>query len=105
MDRLEGDLEPSRSLITDNAALVVLYLEERLVNSLGYTIQTRGALSRIDKELQPGEETQMDLESVMTWLNEVPARVKAWKNQLLGVVLMWHCCSSMFLARTWMMRS
>ena len=49
-------------------------------NALCYIIRTRGALGWIDKELQPGEETRMDLESVMRRLNEVPARVKAWKK-------------------------
>ena len=34
----------------------------------------------MDKELQPGEETHMALESVMTRLNAVPTRVKVWKK-------------------------
>jgi hypothetical protein len=51
-----------------------------LENALGYITRTRGALGRIDKELQPGEETRMDLEWVMTRLNEVLSRVKAWKK-------------------------
>ena len=77
MQRIERDLDPTRTLVADKAALAILRLEDRLENSLGYITRTRGALGQIDKELQPGEDTQMDLESVMTRLNEVPARVKA----------------------------
>ena len=35
---------------------------------------------QIKEELQLGEETQKDLESILTRLNDVPARVKAWKK-------------------------
>nr|XP_040258393.1 GRIP domain-containing protein C119.12-like [Aegilops tauschii subsp. strangulata] len=80
LERLERNLEPSRSLVADKAALAILCLEDHLENALGSITWTRSALGRIDKELQPCEETQMDLESIMTHPNEVPARVKAWKK-------------------------
>ena len=55
----------------------------------------RGAVGLINKELQPDEETQMDLESSMTQLNEDPARVKAWKKSIArsgaGVALSLIC--------------
>ena len=56
-ERIERDLDPSRSLIVDKAALAILRLEDRLENALGYIIRTRGAFGQIDKELQPDEET------------------------------------------------
>ena len=73
-------MDPSGSLVADKAALAILQLEDRSETALGYISLTRGTLHQIDKELQPCKETQMDLESVMMRLNEVPAWVKAWKK-------------------------
>ena len=51
MERLERDLDPSRSLVADKTALAILQLEDRLENALGYSIRTRLSFGWIDNEL------------------------------------------------------
>lgn len=79
-DRIERDLDPSRSLVGDKAALGVLQLETRIEDVQGYIIRLRSALGRIDKELWPEDTLDTDLEAMMARLNEVPSRVQAWKK-------------------------
>lgn len=79
-DRIEKDLDPTRSLVRDKAALGILRLESCLDDALGYIIRLRGALGRIDKELWPEDMFETDLEAMMTRLNQVPSRVQAWKK-------------------------
>ena len=50
-DRIERDLDPSRSLVDDKVDLGVLRLESRIEDVQGYIIRLRCALGRIDKEL------------------------------------------------------
>jgi hypothetical protein len=47
---------------------------------VGYIVRLRSALSKIDQELLPDEELQNDVESMMTWLKEIPSHVQAWKK-------------------------
>jgi hypothetical protein len=71
-DRIERDLEPSRSLVGDKAALGVLRVESRIEDVQGYIIHLRGALGRIDKELWSEDTFDTDLEAMMTCLNDIP---------------------------------
>ena len=52
----DRDLDPTRLLVPDNAALAILRLEDRVENALGFITRAKGAAGRIDEE--PGEETQ-----------------------------------------------
>ena len=79
-DRIKRDLDPSRSLLGDKAALGVLRLESRIEDVQGYIICLRGALGRIDKELWLEDTLDTDLEAMMTRLNDIPSRVQAWKK-------------------------
>ena len=79
-DRIEKDLDPSRSLIGDKAALGILRVETRIEDAQGYIIRLRGALGRINKELWPEDTFDADLEAMMTRLNDIPSRVQAWKK-------------------------
>ena len=63
--RIERDLDPTRSLVRDKAALGFLRLEAWLDDALGYIIHLWGTMSRIDKELWAEETLQNDLETMM----------------------------------------
>jgi hypothetical protein len=79
-DRIERNLDPSRSLVGDKAAMGVLRVESRIEDVQGYIIRLRGALGRINKELWPEDSLDTDLEAMMTHLNHIPSRVQAWKK-------------------------
>ena len=55
-------------------------LDARLKSVQGYITRLKAALEKIDKELWPEDTLQIDLESMMTCLKEIPARVQAWKK-------------------------
>ena len=73
IDRIERDLDPSRSLVGEMAALGILRVETCIEDVQGYIIRLRGALGRIDKELWPEDTLDTDLEAMMTRLNEIPS--------------------------------
>jgi hypothetical protein len=79
-ERIETELDPTKSLVKDAVALNMLRLEARLEDVRGYITRLRAALAKIDKELWPEDTLQNDLESMMTRLNEIPGRVQAWKK-------------------------
>ena len=79
-DRIERDLDPSRSLVGDKAALGVLRLESHIEDVQGYITHLRGALGRIDKELCPEDTLDTDLEAMMTRLNDIPTECKRGRN-------------------------
>ena len=58
----------------------VLRLESRIPSVVDYLARLKVAMSRIDTALWPRATLQNDLESLMTWLNEVPGRVQEWKK-------------------------
>lgn len=78
--RIETGLDPINSPIQDEAAMNVLRLESRLASVLDYLARLKVALSQIDKEVWPEDVFQNDLKSLMTRLNDIPARVQAWKK-------------------------
>ena len=79
-DRIERDLDPSRSLVGDKAAPGVLRVKSRIEDVQGYIIRLRGALGRIYMELWNEDTFDTDLEAMMTHLNDIPSRVQAWKK-------------------------
>lgn len=54
-DRVEKDLNPSRQLLKDSAAMAILQLDEHLDGVMGYITRLRFTMAKIDKEPQPEE--------------------------------------------------
>ena len=75
IDQIEPSLDPTKSLVKDEAVLNVLRLESRLDSVLGYIDRLKVALTKIDQELWLEDRLQNDLESLMSRLNEIPSRV------------------------------
>ena len=77
---MEPGLDPTNSLVKDEAAMNVLRLESRVTSVVDFLARLKVAMSRIDTSLWPGTTPQNDLESLMARLNEVPGRVAEWKK-------------------------
>ena len=77
---MEPGLDPTNSLVKDEAAMNVLRLESRVTSVVDYLARLKVAMSRIDTSLWPGTTRQNDLESLMVRLDEVPGRVAEWKK-------------------------
>ena len=77
---MEPGLDPANSLVKDEAAMNVLWLESRVTSVVDYLARLNIAMSRNDTSLWPGTTLQNDLESLMVRLNEVPGRVAEWKK-------------------------
>ncbi|XBI31928.1 hypothetical protein VPH35_055446 [Triticum aestivum] len=78
--RVEIGLDPINSPVKDETAMNVLRLESRVAGVVDYLARLKVATSRIDMTLWQRETLQLDLESLMTRLNEVPGRVQEWKK-------------------------
>lgn len=79
-DRIERDLDPTRALVNDKAALNVLRLKHRLDDAQAYLLRLRITVERIDKELWPGSPLETDIEAMMARLRQIPGRVQEWKK-------------------------
>lgn len=79
-ERIEKDLDPSRQLLKDSAAMAILQLDDLLDNALGYITHLKYAMVKIDKELLSGKKLQSDLESLMDRLSAILSRVQSWKR-------------------------
>jgi hypothetical protein len=54
-ERIERELNPSRLLLRDSAALAILRLDERIDNTIAYMERLKVAMEKIDAELFPEE--------------------------------------------------
>jgi hypothetical protein len=79
-EELEPSLDPSKSPVGDAVAMSMFRVESRIDGVKQYITRLRAAIERIDKELWPEDSPQVDLESIMTCLEELPGRVQAWKK-------------------------
>ena len=77
---MEPGLDPTNSLMKDEAAMNVLRLESRVAGVVDYLARLKVVMSWIDTSLWPRMMLQNDLESLMTRLNDIPGRVAEWKK-------------------------
>lgn len=81
-ESIEKDLDPSRQLLRDSAAMAILQLDELLDNALGYITHQKSAMVKIDKELLSGKKLHSDMESLMDRLNAIPSQVQSWERSV-----------------------
>ena len=64
----------------DEVAMNLLRLESRLDGAVDYLARLKAVMARVDTELWPQTKMSQDLESLISWLNQIPGRVQEWKK-------------------------
>ena len=72
-DKIEKELDPTKGLLKDSAAMSLLRLEERVEQVAMYIRELVTAISAIDRDVFPDDEPLKDLETMFAQVKEVPS--------------------------------